>query len=167
MKFPSADKWVTSPLRNSIKIELNAPVSEVWKVVANPANIFSNCCGVNNVEPKTNDSGKCTKYTIHYESEDGGENMVACSTMVWYEPNQGWASLDNDPHPMGFEQSLLLITIEQKEEKSVLSWNMHYNIENDEALQMFITGLDQSLKEEIAQLLIQKFDGGIICVSSD
>ena len=162
MKFPSTNKWVTSPLRNSIKMELNASANEVWEIVANPANIFSNCCGVNNVEPKTNDSGKCIEYTINYESEDGSEDMVAHSTMVWYEPNQGWASLDNDPHPMGFKQSLLLITIEEQKEKSVLNWNMYYDIENDEMLQMFITGLNQSLKNEIAQLLIQKFGGKII-----
>lgn len=162
MKFPSAERWVSSPLRNGIKIELNASVGEVWKVVINPANIFSNCCGVNSVESKTNDSGKCTEYTINYESEDGGDDMVARSTMVWYEPGQGWASLDEEPHPMGFEQSLLLVTIEEKEEKAVLNWNMYYDIANDEMLQMFITGLEQSLNEEVAQLFIQKFGGRMI-----
>ena len=162
MEFPSADKWVTGSLRNSIKIELNAPVNEVWKVVSNPVDIFSKCSGVNNVVSKTDDLGRCTEYTIDYESENGGEDMIAHSTMVWYEPNQGWASLDDDLHPMGFEQSLLLITIEQEEEKSVLSWNMYYDIKNNEMLQMFIEGLDQSLKEEVAQLFIQKFGGRII-----
>ena len=153
---------MASPLRNSIKIELNASAGKVWKAIANPVDIFSSCCGVNNVELKTDDLGKCSEYTICYESENNGEDMVAQSTIVWYEPNQGWASLDNEPHPMGFKQSLLLVTIEQKEEKSALSWSMHYNIENDEMLQMFITGLDQSLKEEIAQLLIQEFGGRIV-----
>lgn len=162
MKFPSADKWVTSPQRNGIKIELNASVDEVWQFVANPANVFSDCCGVNSVESKTNDSGRCTEYTINYEAEDGGEDMVARSAMVWYEPNQGWASLDEEPHPMGFEQSLLLVSIEEKEGKTVLSWNMYYDIANDEMLQMFITGLEQSLNEEVAQLFIRKFGGRMI-----
>lgn len=161
VKISLADNWVASPLRNSIKIELNVPINDVWRVIANPVNIFSNCCGVNAVKSKIDDSGKCIEYTINYNSE-GGDDMVARSTMVWYEPCQGWASLDNDPHPMGFKESLLLITIEQKEEKSVLNWSMHYDIENDEILQMFIIGLEQLLKEEIAQLFIQKFGGRIV-----
>lgn len=162
MKSPSADNWVTSPLRNGIKVELNASVDEVWKFVANPANIFSDCCGVNKVELKTNDSGECTEYTIYYESEDGGKDMPARSAMVWYEPCKGWASLDEEPHPMDFEQSLLLVTMEEKEEKTVLNWSMYYDIANDEMLQMFITGLDQSLKGEVAQILIKRFGGRLI-----
>lgn len=161
-KSLSANKWVTSPLRNSIRVELNAPVNDVWKVVGNPVHLFSSSCGVNSVETKTDDSDKCTEYTICYESENGGKDMVARSTMVWYEPNQGWASLDDEPHPMGFKQSLLLVTIEEKDEKTILSWNMHYDIENDEMLQIFIVALDQTLKEEVAQLLIQKFGGRIL-----
>lgn len=162
MKISSTSKWVSSPLRNSISIELSASENEVWKAIANPVDIFSGSCGVSNVEQKTDDSGKCTEYTIYYKSDEDSEDMIARSTMVWYEPSQGWASLDNDPHPMGFEQSLLLLTIEQKEEKSILNWDMHYNIENDEMLQIFVTELNQSLKEEIAQLFIQKFGGRII-----
>lgn len=150
MKFPSADNWVTSPLRNGINVGLNASVHKVWKFVTNPANIFSDCCGVNNVELETNDSGKCTEYTIYYESEDSGEDMTARSTMVWHEPGKGWASLDEEPHPMGFEQSLLIVTMVEKEEKTVLNWSMHYDIANDEMLQIFIAGLDQSLKGEVA-----------------
>lgn len=159
MEFPSADNWVTAPLRNGIRIELNALVNEVWEFVGNPANIFSDCCGVNNVESQTNDSGKCMDYTIYYESENSCEYMVARSSMVWYERNQGWASLDEEPHPMGFEQSLLLVTIEEKKKKTVLNWNMYYDMENDDLLQMFISGLNQSLKGEVAQMLIEKFGG--------
>lgn len=162
MKFPSTNRWVTSPLRNNIKIELNALVNDVWMAIANPMDIFSNCCGVNHVESIIDDLGNCSEYTTYYESENSSENIAARSTMVWYEPNQGWASLDDYPHPMGFEQSLIIITVEKKENKSILNWSMHYDIENNEMLQIFIKELDQSLKKEVSRYFIQKLGGRII-----
>lgn len=160
--IPPVHKWINSPQRNSLRLEINATLNEVWKIAGNPAKIFSNCSGVNRVEINTDDSDNCTQYTIWYDSEDGGADVVASSTMVWYETNQGWASLDDAPNPMGFEQSMTFVIIEQRENKSILNWNMYYNIANDETLQMFITALDHSLKNEIAQQFIHKFGGRII-----
>lgn len=161
--IPTADKWVKSLLRNNLGLEINATASEIWEIVGDPIKIFSNCCGINKVEAKVDDFDNYTQYTISYESEDGGADIVAHSRMVWYEVNQGWASLDHEPHPMGFEESMILVTIEQIDDnRSILNWDMYYNIENYEVLQMFIASLDHTLKNEISELFIQKFGARVI-----
>lgn len=160
--FPTAEKWVKSPLRNHIKIELNVPINEVWTVVGNPAKILTYSSGLNKIETKTDASGKCSEYTCFYESDGESKEEIIHAKMLWHEANKGWASLDEEPNAFGFQQSLVLITVEQKDNKTILNWDMHYNNESDEMLQMYITSLEQALSDEIGQQLIQKFGGRIL-----
>lgn len=160
--FPTADKWVKSPLRNNIKIELNAPINEVWAVVGDPAKILTYSSGLNKIETKTDASGKCTEYTCFYPSNGENKEETIHAKMLWHEANKGWASLDEEPNTFGFRQSLALITVEQKENKTILNWDMHYNNESDEILQMYITSLEQALTDEIARQLTHKFGGSIL-----
>jgi hypothetical protein len=82
--------------------------------------------------------------------------------MLWHEPNKGWASLDEEPNAFGFQQSLTFITFEQKGNKTILEWTMHFDCENQEMLQMNLSSLKQALNGEIAQRLIDKFGGRIL-----
>ena len=158
--MPTADKWVKSPLRNSVKLELNAPLAEVWELVGNPSNMPTFSSGLNKVDTKSDGSGKYTEYTCHFKpTEAGGQETVHTAKMLWHEPNKGWASLDEEPNAFGFQQSLTFITFEQKGNKTILEWTMHFDCENQEMLQMNLSSLKQALNGEIAQRLIDKFGG--------
>lgn len=163
LAFPTADRWVNSPLRNRIKLELNAPIREVWAVVGDPAKILIYSAVINKVETKTDGSGKQTEYTCFYKPcEETGVEEAVHAKILWHEANKGWAALDEEPNAYGLQQSLLLITVEQQDNKTILSWNMHYDSESNEILQMLPTALEQLLKGEIAQQLIQTFGGTVL-----
>ena len=54
--------------------------------------------------------------------EEGGQETVPSVKLVWYEPNKGWASLDEEPNAFGLQQSLTLITLEARDNKAILNW---------------------------------------------
>lgn len=161
--LPAADKWVTSPLRNRIKLELNAPISEVWALVGDPAKMATYSSGLQKVDTKLDGTGKCSEYTCYFKPiEEGGQEIIHTAKMLWHEPGKGWASLDEEPNVFGFQQSLTLITFEQKDNKTFLDWSMHFDCENQETLQMNISSLEQALNNDIAQRLLDKFGGKVI-----
>lgn len=163
MTLPTADKFVKSPLRNRIKLELNAPVVDVWAMIGDPGRMPEYSAGLNKVETKKDASGKCTAFICHFKPmEEGGQGIVHKVNMVWYEPNKGWASLDEEPNAFGFQQSLTLITFEAQDNKTILNWDMYFTSENQESLQMNVSSLEQALNKDIAQNLINKFGGKVL-----
>jgi hypothetical protein len=161
-RLPTADLFVKSPLRNRIKLELNAPVPEVWSVVGDPGRMPEYSEGLQKVETEKDEAGNCTAYVCHFKPmEEGGQQAIHKVTMKWYEPNRGWASLDEEPNPFGLRQSLTLITFEAQDNKTILNWSMHFNAEQ-EALEMNVLSLEQALNNDIAQRLIQKFGGKVL-----
>ena len=157
---PIASHFVSSPLRNSIRLELNAPAPEVWSLVGDPAKMPTYSSGLNKVISTTDQAGKCSEYTCYFKPlEEGGQEIVHTSNMVWFEPNKGWASLDEEPNTFGFTQSLTLITLEEKDGKTILNWTMNFNSEDPAMLQLNVSSLEEALNNDIAQKLIAKFGG--------
>ena len=162
MGFPTADKWVKSPLRNRLELELNAPINEVWEFAGDPGKILTCISGLNKVEIKTDALGTYTGYTCFYYSSGDSIEATVQAKMLWHQAHKGWASLDDEPNDFGFQQSLSLITFRPKDTGTILSWDMHYNNESDEVLQVSIVSLEQVLRGEIAPQLIKKFGGSIL-----
>lgn len=161
--LPTADKFVTSPLRTSLKLELNAPVSEVWAMVGNPKRMPEYSAGLRKVDAQHDGSGNCTGYICHFiPAEKGGQETVHTEIMKWYEPNRGLASVAEEPNVFGLQQSLGLITFETQGSKTILKWDIHFNAENQEAIKMNISVFEQSLNTDIAQNLIKKFGGKVL-----
>ena len=49
-KTAAASEFVTSPLRNRIRLELNAPMDQVWKLAGDPGRIPEYSVGLQKVE---------------------------------------------------------------------------------------------------------------------
>lgn len=161
--LPTADKFVNSPLRNKIELELNASVSEVWALVGNPGRMPEYSSGLRKVDTKYDSSGKCTGYTCYFlPEEEGGLEMTHGEIMRWYEPNKGFASSAEETNTFGFEQSIGLITLTPKGNKTILKWDIHFNSENEELIKMNVSVFEQSLNNDIAQNLIKKFGGRVL-----
>lgn len=161
--YPKASDFVDSPLRNRIKLELNAPVSEVWALIGNLERMPEYSSGLKKLDASYNDKGKCTGYTCHfYPMEEGGEITTHEETIKWYKPNVGYASLAHEPNILGLEQSLNLITLEDKNEKTVLQWDVHFTSKNKETIKMNIVGFELALNVDIAQNLIKKYGGKVL-----
>jgi LPS O-antigen subunit length determinant protein (WzzB/FepE family) len=160
--LPTANKFVSSPLRNCIKLELNSPLSDVWATVGDPKRMPEYSSGLKKVDTRYDDSGNCTAYICHFKPFEGSGEIVHNAKMIWYEPNKGWASLDEEPNAFALQQSLTLITFEFKDGKTILNWEMHFNSENEETVRMNVSSLEQALNNDIAQNLIKRFDGRVL-----
>lgn len=160
---PTAGQFVSSPLRTHVRLELNASAPDVWALVGHPERMPDYSAGLRKVDTRYDSSGNCTAYTCHFlPMEDGGQETVHNEIMKWYEPNRGLASLAEEPNVFGLQQSLGLITLESAGNKTILTWDMHFNAENEEMLKMNISAFEQSLNGDIARQLIGKFGGKIL-----
>ena len=68
--------------------------------------------------------------------------------------NVGYASLAHEPNPLGLHQSLSLITLKDKGDQTILQWDVYFNAENAEFIEMNIIGFEQALNIDISQNLI-------------
>ena len=159
--LPTADKWVTSPIRNRLTLELGRPISEVYALIGDPGNMPKFSSGLDSVTTKMA-NGKCTSYTCYFKpAKEGEDGYVHTDNMIWQEPNQGWASRTPEPNEYGFTQYLSLTTLEEKEGKTIVRWYMHFNHEKPDMIDMNKAGLEQAF-DDIGNQLVNRFGGRIV-----
>lgn len=160
--LPRAERWVKSPLRNLLIIELDKPIAEVWDLVGDPGNMPKYSSGLERVETKKDSNGKCSQYTCYFKPmEAGSQGIVHTANMVWQEENRGWASLDAEPNEIGLTESLSLTTFEEQNGKTIVKWYMHYNMATPEMIEQGKAGLKQAFAD-IGSQLVGRFGGRIV-----
>ena len=159
--LPTTDKWVKSPVRNRLVVELNKPISAVWTLVGDPANMPRYSAGLDSVTTKT-ENGKCTQYTCYFKPMKEGEpGYVHTDNMLWQEENRGWASRTPEPNEMGYTDYMSLLTLEETDGKTKLTWSMTCNHEKAEMIEMNKQGLIQAF-DDIGNQLVTRFGGKVI-----
>jgi hypothetical protein len=142
---PRANDLITSPLRNRIKLELHAPLKDVWNLVGNPGRMPEYSAGLESVETKSDGKGNCTEYTCHFKPFSPGEKGADHrAIMKWYQPLKGWASIDEEPNPFGLRESLSLLTFAETDGKTILQWDIHFNADD---LEWNKKGFEQALDD--------------------
>ncbi len=163
IKIPTAADFVESPLRNRIRLELNAPVDEVWAMVGKLERMPEYSSGLKKLDANYDSDNKCTDYTCYFHPvTEGGEVTTHSETIKWYEPNVGLASLADEPNILGLQQSLGIVTFEDKGDKTILQWATHFTAEDEEIIKMNIAGFEQALNIDISQNLIKTFGGKVL-----
>ncbi len=159
--YPIASNYVNSPLRNRMVLELNQPTSKVYNLVGDPANMPKFSAGLEKVETEVKND-KCISYTCYFKPMTEGEKgIIHTEKVVWQETDLGWASTKKEATEFGFTESFSLTTLKAKGNKTILTWDMHFNHENQEMLEMNKTTL-VDVFDDMAKQLIAKFDGKII-----
>ena len=69
---PSAHEFTTSPLRNRVRVELEAPVSEVWELLGDLSRFPEYSEGLERVEAVVDDDGRCVEYMCYFGRLRGG-----------------------------------------------------------------------------------------------
>jgi hypothetical protein len=158
-KLPAASSFVVSLLRNHIRLQLNASVSDVWSLIGNLSRFPEYSDSLQKVETVNDPNGKCIAYVCHFKpQEPDGEGISHRAFMKWYELNKGWASLDEEPNEFGLSNSLTIIKLEPATEGSILTWDMHYDAQD---IEMNKSSLELALKD-IAERLTKQFGGKIV-----
>jgi len=158
-KLPTADKWVSSPTRNRLILELDKPVSEVWDLVGSPGKMNEYSTGLEKVDTRSSPDGKCTEYTCYFRPmAEGMPGIVHRSEIKWFEKNEGWASMDDEPNDFGLTKSLTLITFREKDDHTLLTWTQNYDSQD---IELNKGGFKEAL-EDIANQLVDRFGGKVL-----
>jgi carbon monoxide dehydrogenase subunit G len=156
-EVPSASAFTSSPLRNRIRVELDAPVSDVWKLLGDLSRFPEYSSGLERVEAVVDGDGRCVEYTCHFKPvEEGGEGAVSRDVMKWYEPNRGYLSVEVGGS-WGGGGTVALTTLEPVPRGTRVSFDTHFDAEDLAAAK---THLDVALVD-IAQNLIARFGGRV------
>lgn len=156
---PIASTLTSSPLRNRIRVELKAPVSEVWALLGNLARYPEYSSGLEKVEAKVDSSGACTEYVCHFKpQEEGGESVLHREIIRWYEPNRGYASSAEEGNAFGLTNSITLVTVEPSNGDTIMTWSQYYDAQD---LNMNKAVFDQALAD-IGENLVRRFGGRVL-----
>jgi carbon monoxide dehydrogenase subunit G len=150
---------IKAPLRNRLRLELNAPLKDVWALVGNLARLSDYSAGLERVEAKTDARGHCTEYTCFFKPMQPGEKgIVSKDIMQWYQPNRGWASSGATGDAFGLADDLHLVIVESSAEGTLLTWDSYYQAQD---LGMMKMHMHEALSD-IGQNLLKRFGGRLI-----
>jgi Polyketide cyclase / dehydrase and lipid transport len=154
---PSAREFTSSPLRNRIRVELEAPVSGVWELLGDLSRFPDYSKGLERVEAKQGEDGRCTEYTCYFKPlEEGSEGAVSHDVMKWYEPNRGYLSVEVGGS-WGGGNTVALMTLDPIPEGTRMTNDMYFDAEDLDATKAH---LDDALVD-IAVNLIARFGGRV------
>lgn len=148
-----------APLRNRLRIELRAPVADVWGLVGDPTRMSDYSAGLERVEARKDARGNYTEYTCYFKPmEPGQEGIVTRDSMVWYRPERGWASRGAVSDAWGMSDDLHVIEVEPSAEGTLLTWDSYYQAQDLGMMQAHF--LDAH--KDIGQNLVERFGGRVI-----
>lgn len=164
LSVPVANTLTPSPLRNRIRLELEAPVSEVWALVGDLKRFPEYSLGLDRVEAEVDSGGACTEYVCHFKpQEEGGVSISHREIMRWYEPRRGFASVAEEGNAFGLTNSLTLVTLESSSDATSLQWDQYYDAHD---LDMNRAVFDDALAD-IGKNLVHRFGGQVLERSID
>lgn len=154
-----ARKFTSSPLRNRVRVELKAPVKEVWALIGNLSRFPEYSSGLEKVEAMVSAHGTPANYVCHFKPlEAGGERIVSREIIRWYEPNRGYASSGEQSDAFGLKNDLHLVTVEASKAGTLLTWDEYYDAQD---LKMMEAHFDQALAD-IGKNLARRFGGRLV-----
>jgi hypothetical protein len=150
---PSASELTSSPLRNRIAADLEAPVSEVWDLTGDLARFPEYSAGLERVDAKLDDDGRCVEYTCFFKPlEEGGEGAVSRDVMKWYEPNRGYLSVEVEGG-----NTVARMTLDPIPGGTRIGYDMHFDADD---LAVAKAAIDEALVD-ISDNLIARFGGRV------
>jgi Polyketide cyclase / dehydrase and lipid transport len=154
---PSASEFTSSPLRNRIRAELDAPVSEVWELAGDPSRFPEYSVGLERVEVVQDEDGRCVEYTCYFKPlEERSVGAVSRDVMKWYEPNRGYLSVEAEAS-WGGGNTVAVMTLDAIPEGTRLTYDVHFDAEDLDAAKAHF---DAALVD-IADNLMARFGGRV------
>lgn len=158
MTQPTSDTFTKAPLRNRLRVALNAPVADVWSLIGDLRRFPEYSAGLERVEVKQDGKGT-TEYVCHFKPQEPGAPPLAHrEVMRWFEPNRGFASRAEEPNAFGLTNAVTLVTLRHAPEGTTVAWEQYYDAGD---LAMNKQAFDQALAD-IGERLVAKFGGKVL-----
>lgn len=150
---PSASEFTSSPLRNRILVELDAPVADVWELMGDLSRFPEYSVGLERVDAVVDDEGRCVEYTCYFKPfEEGAEGAVSRDVMKWYA-DRGYLSVEVEGG-----NTVAFMTLDPIPGGTRLSYDMHFDADDLAATKAVI---DEALVD-IAENLIARYGGRLV-----
>jgi uncharacterized protein (TIGR02246 family) len=157
--LPSIPTLTPAPLRNRIRVDLDAPVREVWALLGDLARFPEYSAGLERVDPVLDAGGRCIEYVCHFRPvAEGQAGIVDRNIMHWLEPGCGYASSGTPDSAFGLSDDINLVTVEPSPGGTLLTWDEYFEAEDVDAMR---ASFDQALTDT-ADRLIVRFGGRLI-----
>jgi uncharacterized protein YndB with AHSA1/START domain len=157
-RVPSASEFTSIPLRNRLRLELDAPVSEVWELMGDLSRFPEYSAGLERVDAKLDADGRCVEYTCYFKPvEEAADGAVSRDVMKWYEPKRGYLSVEVDGS-WGGGNTVALTTLDPVPAGTRVTCDLHYDAEDLDAER---THMDEEVFVDIADNLIARFGGKV------
>jgi hypothetical protein len=154
---PSVSDFTTSPLRNRLRLELEAPVAEVWALMGDLSRFPEYSVGLERVEVKRGDDGRCAEYTCYFKPvEEGSHGAVSRDVMEWYEPNRGYLSVEVEGDA-GTEGAVAFMTLDPTSRGTVVNYEMYFDAEELDTMKAVL----DEVNVDMADRLIGRFGGRV------
>ena len=155
---PSSSEFTSSPLRNRLRLELDAPVSRVWELMGDLSRFPEYSVGLERVEAETDDTGRCLEYTCYFKPvEEGSESAVSRDLMKWYEPNRGYLSVEAEGDA-GTEGAVAFMTLDPIAGGTELTYEMYFDSEDVDTMKAVL----DEVNVDMADRLIARFGGRVL-----
>ena len=156
--MPSASEFTSSPLRNRLRVELDAPLSEVWELMGDLSRFPEYSAGLERVEAKRDDDGRCVEYTCYFKPvEEGSPGAVSRDVMRWYETHRGYLSVEVEGDA-GTEGAVAFMTLDPTPGGTRLTYEMYFHAGD---LDTTKAQLDE-VNVDMADRLIGRFGGRVV-----
>jgi Polyketide cyclase / dehydrase and lipid transport len=154
---PSVSDFTTSPLRNRLRLELDAPVSEVWELMGDLSRFPEYSEGLERVEVVRDEDGRCTAYTCYFKPvEEGSPGAVSRDDMKWYEPQRGYLSVEVEGDT-GTEATVAFMTLDPIPGGTRLTYDMHFDAQDLDTMKAVL----DEVNVDMADRLIGRFGGRV------
>jgi hypothetical protein len=149
--------FTSSPLRNRIRVELDAPVSEVWELIGDLSRFPEYSVGLERVDAVLDEVGRCVEYTCYFKPfEEGAEGAVSRDVMKWYEPNRGYLSVEVDGSWGG--NAVALMTLDPIPTGTQLTYDMYFDAEDVAWAKAHI----DEAQTAMAEAVVARFGGRLV-----
>src|SRR5688500_13702312 len=103
--IPNPSQFTSAALRHSLRVELNAPLFDVWALVGNHSRLPEFSAGIARVELDEDRSGSRAR-VCHFRAPDGSDTGPALrEKILWETPNLGYATSAEPGNAFGLDNS--------------------------------------------------------------
>ena len=152
---PPASTFTTAPLRHRLRVELNAPIAEVWALVGAHERLSEYSAGIERVEVTNSPRGR-----VCYFGPQAGPaaGLVSRERIVWEEPKVGYVTSTDPDNDFGLINDVGIVTVATTAQGTLLTWEQYYDHQDLAAAR---ASFDEGIAD-IGQRLVDRFGGRVL-----
>lgn len=157
-RTPNPATFTPAPVRHRLRVELDAPVPDVWALVGDHTRMPEYTAGIWSVVLERSPSSPGARI-CRFRGPDGSENGLALRELIrWEVPQVGYASSSEPDNVFGLRDDLSFVTITPTQQGTTFTWEQRYDGDDLPAIR---ASFDDAF-EDIGRRLVARFGGRVV-----